>query len=255
VHRFLLITLNSYVRGDRLGSTATQGMRRLRVRIMQASCAALAAGVFALTAWGTATPTSPPPGAVVRSSHPIFKWTLPPGERSESIYIASKPDTTPEGKFYDENVVESDFFFSTDDPREWSPTSPLYAGRRWWIVGSRNNDFDTFFSAPREFTIPPTATIASVTVRRYSFLRNLDFTVRWRSNARRPVVTASISTLRGKRLWSKGSVEYASIGQVGSSYFSWYASRRVRKGSFVRFRATVLAQGARATVTRKLRAP
>jgi hypothetical protein len=222
---------------------------------MQASCVALAAGVFALTAWGTATPTSPASGAVVRSSHPIFKWTLPAGESSASIYIASKPDTTPEGKFHDENVVDSDFWFSTD-PREWSPTSPLYAGRRWWIVGSRDDEtYDTSFSTPREFTIAPTATIVSVGVRRYAFLRNLDFTVRWRSNVRRPIVTASISTLSGIRRWSARSLEYGSIGDVGSSLFSWYASRRVRKGSLVRFRATVRAQGASATVTRKLRAP
>jgi hypothetical protein len=180
---------------------------------------------------------------------------LPAGESSESIYIASKPDTTPEGKFHDENVVESDFWFSTD-PREWSPTSPLYAGRRWWIIGARNNEtYETSFSTPREFTIAPTAKIVSVSVRRYSFLRNLDFTVRWRSNARRPVVTASISTLGGIRRWSARSVEYGSVGEVGSSLFSWYASRRVRKGSLVRFRATVLSQGASATVTRKLRAP
>jgi hypothetical protein len=231
-------------------------MRRLRVRSMQASCVALAAGAFVLTAWGAATPISPAPGAVVRSAHPVFKWSLPPGERSDSIYIASKPDTTPEGKFYDENVVDSDFFFSTEDPREWSPTSPLYAGRRWWIVGSRNDEtYDTSFSTPREFTIAPTANIVSLGVRRYPFLRNLDFTVRWRSNARRPIVTASISTLSGIRRWSARSVEYGSIGEVGSSHFSWYASRRVRKGSWVRFRATVRAQGASSTVTRKLRAP
>src|SRR5512133_2882261 len=227
-------------------------MRRLRVRIMQASCVALAAGVFALTAWGTATPTSPAPGAAVHTSHPVFTWTLPAGESSDSIYIASKPDTTPEGKFYDENVVDSDFFLSTENPREWSPTSPLYAGRRWWIVGARNDEtYDTSFSTPREFTIAPTAKIVSVGVRRYSFLRNLDFTVRWRSNARRPIVTASISTLSGIRRWSGRSVEYGSIGEVGSSLFSWYASRRVRKGSLVRFRATVRAQGASATVTSK----
>ena len=116
-------------------------------------------------------------------------------ESSYSIYIASKPDTTPEGKFHEENVVDSDFFF-TEDPREWSPTSPLYAGRRWWIVGSLNDEtYDTSFSTPREFTVAPTAKIVSLGVRRYAFLRNLDFTVRWRSNARRPIVTASISTL------------------------------------------------------------
>ena len=230
-------------------------MRRLRVRILQASCVAFAAGVFALTAWGAATPTSPAPGAVLRSAHPVFKWTLPPGESSESIYIASKPDTTPEGKFYEENVVESDFFFSTDIRANGRHVASLCGASlvdRW--VEERRA-FDTFFSRPSEFTIPPTAKIVSLAVRRYAFLRNLDFTVRWRTNARRPIVTASISTLSGIRRWSARSVEYGSSGEVGSSLFSWYASRRVRKGSLVRFRATVRAQGASATVTRKLRAP
>jgi hypothetical protein len=85
-----------------------------------------AAGVLTAAAFAAATPVTPPPGAVVTTSHPVFMWTLPSNEQSDALYIAAKPDTTPGGKFYDENVVDAGFFFSNE--RQWSPTSPLYAG-------------------------------------------------------------------------------------------------------------------------------
>jgi hypothetical protein len=53
--------------------------------------------VAAGAAFGAATLQGPPPGAVVYASHPIFTWTVPSNEESDAIYIASKPDTTPEG--------------------------------------------------------------------------------------------------------------------------------------------------------------
>jgi hypothetical protein len=87
----------------------------------------VAAGVVAATGLASATHVSPPPGAVVASSHPLFTWTLPPNERSQALYIANSPDRTPEGKFFDENVVDVGLF--TNDEHQYSPTSPLSAGQ------------------------------------------------------------------------------------------------------------------------------
>ena len=76
-------------------------------------------------AWSAATPVAPAPDAVV--SHPTFRWTLPPNETSEAIHIANDPQTTPEGRFVDRNVVASDLVAA--GAREWSPARALYAGR------------------------------------------------------------------------------------------------------------------------------
>jgi hypothetical protein len=113
----------------------------------------VAAGLVVATAIASATHVSPPPGAVISTSHPLFSWTLPSNERSEALYIANKPDRTPEGKFYDENVVDLGIF--SNDQRQYSPTSPLYAGHYWWLVWSTDrNTYESFYSSPTDFTIP-----------------------------------------------------------------------------------------------------
>jgi hypothetical protein len=110
------------------------------------------------------------PGAVVSTSHPLFTWTLPSNEESWAIYISKQPDTTPAGY--------------------------------WSIVASSDREtFQLYYSAPIPFTIPARARIASLALERYPFIDNLDATVRWRANTRDVLVTATISTLSGRRLW------------------------------------------------------
>jgi hypothetical protein len=199
---------------------------------------------------------APAPGAVVRSAHPLFSWSLPANERSEAIYIASKPDTTPEGRFFSENVVDLDFFLSTQDPRQWSPTRALYAGRYWWLVSSMDSaTYQTFHSAPSDFTVPAEARVVGLRIRRYRFLRNLDFEVFWRTNVERPSVSVSLATTRGRLLWAARRIGFNLIGSPGSSSFSWYAPRRLRAGTRLRFVATIRAAAARGTVSRIVNAP
>jgi hypothetical protein len=68
--------------------------------------------------------------------HPVFAWTVPPGEVASSVYIATRPDRTPQGEFYDENVVDTGFVCCSD-VRQWAPTQPLFAGPYWWMVTFR----------------------------------------------------------------------------------------------------------------------
>jgi hypothetical protein len=207
-------------------------------------------------AWGAAQPISPTPGEVVRSSHPIFRWSLPANERSQAVYIANKPDTTPDGQFHSENVVDVGVFFEPQDPREWSPSNPLYAGRYWWHVWSSDRStYDSYYSAPSDFTIPAEARIVGLRVRRYRFLRWLNVEMSWRANVRRPIAEASIFTLRGRRLWSARSTEFGSVGSVGSSDFTWTPARRIRPGTRVRLTLRLRAQGAVASVTRVVHTP
>lgn len=218
---------------------------------------------LALVAIGTASaaprPVSPADGAIVRSAHPILRWELPANERSEEISVASKPDTTPEGRFFSENVVTSDFFLSTQDPREWAPTSALYAGRYWWIVGSEERECcQSYLSTPVGFTIPAEARIVGLRIRRqnYFFLPDeLDVDVYWRTNVERPIAEVSVTTFRGRRLWLARKTEFGSVGRVGSSSFAWSRPRRVRTGTRVRLRVRLSAGGANASVTRIVKAP
>lgn len=207
--------------------------------------------ISAAFAWASAQPVSPAPGAVVNSSHPLFTWTLPANEHSQALYVASKPDTTPDGSFYIENVVDIGAFYP-DDARQWSPTSGLYAGRYWWLVESYDvNTYQSYRSSPIDFTIPATSSVVGLRTRSYHFLRLLSIEARWRSNVSQPVVHASLSTQTGRRVWSARRREYNSLGSTESTSFDWYLPRRVKAGT----RLHLLIRVGGASLRRVVRAP
>jgi hypothetical protein len=181
---------------------------------------------------------------------------VPPNEESQTIYVATAPQTTPEGRFFSENVVESDFFLT--DVRQWAPTSALYAGTYWWIVGTQDRDsFLSRFSAPSEFRIPATARITSVRLRRnsYTFVTDdLGITVRWSTNARQATISAAVSRA-GRRLWRARETESSFVGAAGTTFFTWTKPRRIRQGTPLRVTITVRAGTATTTVARTVRAP
>ena len=43
------------------------------------------AGILTGAAFGAATPVTPAPGAAIRTSHPVFSWTLPANEQSDAL--------------------------------------------------------------------------------------------------------------------------------------------------------------------------
>jgi len=211
------------------------------------------AGIATGTALAAATPVTPPPGAVVTTSHPLFSWTLPPNEQSDAIYIADKPDTTPEGKFYDENVVDLDVF--TGDERQWSPSSPLYAGAYWWLVWSHDTGtYESYYSAPAAFTIPAALTLLPVKTHRYLTLHWLDVTVRLNANVH--VLTAKVRLLRHRKpLWARSESEDNLIGSPGSTTFTWYRPKRIKEGTRLTLEVSLLATGAKKKRAVVVRAP
>ena len=162
------------------------------------------AGIATGAALAVATPVTPQPGAVVTTSHPLFTWTLPANEQSDALYIADTPHTTtPEGKFYDENVVDLGIFFS--NTRQWSPTSPIYAGAYWWLVWSHDaNTFQSYYNAPVAFTIPAALTLLPVKTHRYLSLHWLDVTVRWNANVHGLIAKGQASSPREDRMGASG---------------------------------------------------
>jgi hypothetical protein len=211
------------------------------------------AGILAGAASATATPVTPAPGAVVRTSHPVFSWALPANEQSDALYIADKPDTTPEGKFFDENVVDLDLL--TNNAQEWSPSSPLYAGPYWWLVWSHDRKtFQSYYSTPSAFTVAPSATLLPVKTHRYVDLHWLDVTVRWSANVH--TLTAKVRLLRrGKTLWARSEGEDNIVGSPGSTTFTWRRPRRVKQGTRLTLKVSLVATGATKTRALAVRAP
>lgn len=211
------------------------------------------AAIFVAAGIAAATPVTPPPGATVTTAHPVFTWTLPANEESDAVFIANKPDVTPEGKFYDENIVDLDLVAS--NVREWSPSSPLYAGDYWWNVWSNDRDtFASLYSVPSAFTIPVSLRLGGVKITRYRFLHALDVDVRWTANVRRPLVRVRL--LRGRKIvWKASERDFGSIGSVGTTNFTWTRPKRIRQGTRLKLIASVSANGLARTHTVVVRAP
>jgi len=223
---------------------------RYRVAVLVAAAGGVAGAALAAT-----TPVTPSQGAIVTSSHPAFTWTSPSNEASDGIYIASKPDRTPKGKFFDENVVDADFFFNNE--QQWSPSSPLYAGHYWWLVWSHDRDtFQSYYSAPIDFTLPVSLSVDSVKLHRYLSLHWLDVNVRWRTNVHGLTVRVSLLR-RGRIIWARTKNESNLIGFPGSTGFTWQRPRRIKQGTSLTLRVGVVVPKSSAAggLVLKVRAP
>lgn len=219
----------------------------------------LLAAVVTGSALAAATPVSPPPGATVTSTHPVLTWTLPPDETSSGIAIASRPNTTPEGEFYDENVV--DFDPLDDHVRQWAPTRALFAGPYWWKVRSTKHigpdEIEVVNSTPSPFRVAGYTRIRSIRVRGLSFTyvpSSLYVTVYWNSNVHEKRLTAGIYR-NGRLLWRTRQVESDEYSMDGLTTFEWQKPRRIRKGTKLRLVVSVRGGAAVSSLSRVVRAP
>lgn len=188
-------------------------------------------GAAASLALAAATPITPEHGATT-SSHPTFTWTLGPDEESDAVHIASNPATTFDGEFHSENVVTTG---AVDDgaATTWSPTEPLFAGRYWWNVETRDADFMPAFSAVREFTVAPEIRLLAARLSRSRVLRQVSVDLRWVTNV--PEVTLELRLLRKGRVVGlvRRRAETLLSGEEDRGSLEWRAPRRVRPGTRV----------------------
>jgi hypothetical protein len=206
----------------------------------------------AAAALAAATPVTPAPEATVTSSLPHFAWTLPTGEWSQGLYIARKPDVTPEGRFYDQNIVQVGVVVAAD--REWTPSVPLYAGSYWWNVWSSDPVSQVIFSTPAAFVIPVSLRLVGVKTKRYLSLHALDFEVRWTANVQRPLVRLRLLRAR-KIVWRASKTAYNTIGVPGSTRFSWKRPTRLKRGTRLKLLASISSSGVKRARTFIVRAP
>jgi hypothetical protein len=208
--------------------------------------------IASTAAFATATPVSPAPGATVTSAHPHFTWTLSTGEWSQELYIARKPDVTPAGRFYDQNIVQVGVVVAAD--REWTPSVPLYAGSYWWNVWSSDPVSQVIFSTPAAFVIPVSLRLAGVKTTRYPSLHALDLDVRWTANVQRPLVRLRL--LRGRKIvWKASKAAYNTIGVPGSTRFSWKRPSRLKRATRLKLIASISSGGVKRTRAFVVRAP
>jgi hypothetical protein len=208
--------------------------------------------ISAAAAFAAATPVTPAPGATVTNSRPHFTWTLPAGESSQGLYIAKNPDVNPEGRFYDQSIVQVGVVVAAD--REWTPTAPLYAGRYWWNVWSSSPASQVIFSPPSPFVIPTSLRLSGVRTKRYPSEHALALDVRWAANVQRPLVRLRL--LRGRKtVWKASRTAYNTIGVPGSTPFSWKRPSSLKRGTRLKLVASISANGVKRGRTLVLRAP
>lgn len=213
----------------------------------------VAAGVLAAEALASATHVSPPPGAVVPTSHPVFTWTLPPNERSAGLYVANNPDRNPDGTFYEEYVVDVGLF--ANDERQYTPASPFYAGQYWWLVWSTDRaTSQSSYSTPTDFTIPVALTLFPVKTVRSTYLHMLVMSVRWTANVRGLTVRARVLR-RGKIIWQQAQRQVNRIGTPGATSFGWHRPRGIRQGTRLNLQVSLLANGKSKSRAYAVRAP
>jgi hypothetical protein len=196
-------------------------------------------GFVAATALAAPTPVTPPPGAFIKT--PVFSWTLPANEDSAGLYVTDKPDTTASGMFVEGNLVRAHSF--TNDETTWSPIAPLYAGRYWWLVSSRDrNTSELQYSAPRDFRIELSFEFDRRPVRRSLSHHWLHITVRWSGNMR--AVRFKLSLLRrGRIIWARRGLRRNHIGSPGSASFTWHRPHGIKQGSVLTLREGMSVPG------------
>ena len=215
----------------------------------------VAATIFAAATFAAATPVTPPDGAIVTTAHPEFTWTLPSNEQSAAIFIADKPDVTPEGKFYVDNFVDGDDVAA--EVRKWSPppARPLYAGHYWWnVLSTDRTTLARHYSAPAAFTIPVALRLYGVTAKRFSFpRRRLWVDVRASANVERPLVRVRL--LHSRRIvWKAAKKAYGNI-IPGAIDFFWFPQRRVKQGTRLKLIASISSGGVTRRRSLVVRAP
>ena len=189
--------------------------------------------VVAATALAAAMPLTPPPGAYI-GSPPYFTWTLPSNERSDALYIAAKPDTTAAGLFVKTNLERAHSFAGSETT--WSPVTPLYAGRHWWLVSSSDRKTRRrYASAPREFRLAVSCEFDRSEVRRSPAQHWLRLTPHWSGNMRTVRIKVSL-LLNGRIIWTRTKLARNHIGSNVSISFTWHRPESVKPGTVMHVR-------------------
>ena len=204
------------------------------------------------TASAAATLVSPTGGRLV-GTFPLLEWTLPTGERNEVVYIASKPVRADTGEFVTENLEDTAPMSGRAGSHR--TTNGLYAGRHFWLVGTRNADFEQRFSKVGRFKVAPSLSVTRTRVTSGSTAGSADFRLRLKTNARTLQITIQVS--QGGRVVQTfaRTAPVLNPGVWGSRKVHWTPSSAVASSRAATLRATIRAGSRIAHATVNVTAP
>ena len=194
-----------------------------------------------------------PVGGRTTGSFPVLKWRLPSGEENEVVYIARKPARAATGEFRTENL--EDTAPMTGRTTSHRLTNGLYSGTHYWLVGTRNADFEQRFSKVGRFRVATslsanrlrltpgaTAGTADVRMRLKTNARSLRFIVQVRQGGRVVQTFGRKAVVLNPGVW-------------GSRKVSWVPSAAVASGRAATLRITIRAGSRVAHATLNVTAP
>jgi hypothetical protein len=238
--------------GERMMLSTMLGIR-FRCR-GSAAFLALLVGLLLVSVAGATPRLLVPPDGAVMDSYPLFFWELERGDVTEAIYVARRPETTPEGAFHSQNVAASHTF--TDGRLQtWTPRTALFAGRYWWNLRTHNIDLVSVYSRASSFLVHPSIRILLVRTRRLFARGNLEVDVRWATNVRRVLVEARL--FGGRRVVGRvGESEQTRVALVPDrEVLEWRRPRSVSARSRLRLVVRVSGMNWYATVAEHIEAP
>jgi hypothetical protein len=208
----------------------------------------------AAPAAASASPTlvSPVGGRLV-GTYPLLKWTLPKGEKNEVVYIARKPARADTGEFATENL--EDTAPMTGRAASHRTTNGLYAGTHYWLVVSRNADFEQRYSKVGRFRVAPSLSVTRARVTPGATSGTADFRMRLKANSRSLRVT--IRVVQGGKVvqtFARSSM-VLNPGVWGSRKVHWIPSSAVISGKTAQLRVTYKAGSRTARSTLNVIAP
>jgi hypothetical protein len=105
-----------------------------------------------------------------------------------------------------------------------SPQPSAPAGAYWWLVWSNDrNTFVSYYSTPASFTVRPLVTLLPLN--------------------------------RGKVIWERTENDDNLAGSTGSTSFTWRRPRRLKQGTRLTLRVSLVAKGATKNRALVVRAP
>ncbi len=134
--------------------------------------------------------SSPRSGGRLVGTYPLLKWTLPKGEKNEVVYIARKPARADTGEFATENL--EDTAPMTGRAGSHRTTNGLYVGTHYWMVVSRNADFEQRYSKIGRFKVAPSLSVTRARLTPGATSGTADFRMRLKANSRSLRVTIRV---------------------------------------------------------------
>lgn len=209
-------------------------MRRA-LPVLAAALVALAAPAAA----GAAARLVSPVGGAAASTFPTLRWTLPSGEESEVVYVASKASRLPSGEFPTANLEDTGLVSGRTQRHRLG--NGLYAGTHYWVVGSRDRDFEQHFSRAGRFRVVGSLSVTRVRVTSSTQARSRSVRMRLKTNARRLGYTIRV-VQNGRVVQTvRRSAPVLNPGVWGTRTIRWTASSKVTKGQPATLSVTVKA--------------